>query len=129
MNTTAKFCNHIVVDKCPDDYIEFVTSPHAIFKAWKLSFFAHELLKSDGSVKVEPELSGDALQKYITASENIKRGDAIEKPVLGIGLFDGIEIGIGREIIAAAYHAQITEIPVCVRKTQIDEIKSFLVKN
>lgn len=124
--TPPNFCNHIIVDKNPDDYTEIVTSPAAIFDTWRLSFFAHELLRQDGSVKNESELDGNTLQKFIAASEALKRGEAIEKPVLGIGLNDGIEIGIGREIVAAAYHAGEQEITASVRKAQIKDISKLL---
>jgi hypothetical protein len=121
-----QFCDHTIVSKNPDDYVEVQTSPASILKVWKLSFFAHELLNKDGSVKTESELSGDTLQKFIAASEAIKRGEELQKPILGIGIYDGIEIGIGREIIAAAYHLGLSTIPASIRKGQADEIQSFL---
>lgn len=124
--TNPHFCNHTIVDSNPDDYIEIETSPATIFKVWKLSFFAHELLHKDGRVKSETELSGDALQKYIAASESLKRGEDVPKPILGVGIYEGIEIGVGREIIAAAYHAKMPTIPAHIRKAQADEIVALL---
>ena len=121
-----QFCNHTIVDSNPDDYIEIKTCPETIFKVWKLSFFAHELLHKDGHVKSETELSGETLQKYIAASESLKRGETLPKPILGIGIYEGIEIGVGREIIAAAYHAKIPSIPAHIRKAQADEIVALL---
>ena len=121
-----QFCNHTIVETNPDDYVEVTVDPAVIFKVWKLSFFAHELLHKDGRVKSESELSGDALQKYIAASEALKRGEYLPKPILGVGIYEGIEIGVGREIIAAAYHAKITTMPAHIRKAQADEIKAFL---
>lgn len=124
--TAAQFCDHVIVNKNPEDYIEVETSPQAIFKVWKLSFFAHELLHNDGQVKTAEELSGDTLEKYIQAAEAFKRGETVVKPILGVGIYDGIEIGVGREIIAAAYHAGVKSIPANIRKAQADEILSFL---
>lgn len=73
----------------------------------------------------ENTLKGASLQKYISAYEALKRDEAVEKPVLGIGLFDGIEIGIGREIIAAAYHLNISDLPIHVRTAQAEEIMAL----
>lgn len=121
----ATFCDHIVVQKNPEDYTEMVLTPSQIFDAWKSSMFAHELIAKDGTIMGENALKGPSLQKYIAAYESLKRDEAVEKPVLGIGLFDGIEIGIGREIIAAAYHLNITDLPIHVRAAQAEEIKTI----
>ena len=122
----TQFRDHIIVVQNPDDYIEVQTSPANIFKGWELSPFAHELLNRDGSIKTESDLSGDTLQKFIAASEAIKRSEPLEKPILGIGLNDDIEIGVGREIIAAAYHAGLTSIPTNIPKGQADCVQQFL---
>lgn len=124
--TEPHFCNHAIVDKNPADYTEIVACPRDILAVWKLSLFAHELLHGDGRIKDESELAGDTLQKYIAARESIKRGEDIPKPILGVGIYEGIEIGVGREIIAAAYHENLDKIPASVRKAQADEIKKHL---
>jgi len=121
-----QFCDHVIVSKNPDDYTEVNTSPTSIFNGWKLSFFAHELLNKDGTIKNQADLSGDTLQKYIQAAESLRRGEPIEKPILGVGIYDGIEIGVGREVIAAAYHAGLKSIPANIRKGQATEVQSFL---
>ena len=126
MKSSPNFYNHAIVDKNPDDYVEIIASPAAILGVWKLSFFAHELLHKDGAVKSEDELKGDTLQKYIEAAESIKRSEDIPTPILGIGIYDGVEIGVGREIIAAAYHANIETITTFARKGQADEIRDLL---
>lgn len=122
----TQFRDHIIVAQNPEDYIEVQTSPACIFKGWELSPFAYELLNRDGSIKTESDLAGDTLQKFIAASEAIKRGEPLEKPILGIGLNDDIEIGVGREIIAAAYHAGLTSIPTKIPKGQADCVQQFL---
>ena len=121
----ATFCDHIVVQKNPEDYTEMVLTPSQIFDAWKSSMFSHELIAKDGTIMGENTLKGASLQKYISAYEALKRDEAVEKPVLGIGLFDGIEIGIGREIIAAAYHLNISDLPIHVRTAQAEEIMAL----
>jgi hypothetical protein len=122
----AQFCNHTIIDQNPDDYLEISCSTERVLQAWRESMFAHELMNNDGTVKDESELNGDTLHKYIDAKERLNRGEQLPKPVLGIGIFDGIEIGIGREIIAAAYHGGIKTIPANVRKAQAEEIENLL---
>lgn len=123
---TPTYIDHAVVARTPDDYVSVTVDIASVFEAWKLSIFSHELLDQMGGVKNEDSLGGDVLKKFLTAREAFNRGEPLEKPVLGIGIYDGVEIGIGREIMAAAFQAGEKTIPVCVRKSQKDEILSLV---
>lgn len=122
----SQFCDHAVTLNNPDDYVELQAMPDTILQAWRSSMFAHELIARDGRIKNEQDLEGQSLEKYLTAFEALKRGEPIEKPLLGIGIYDGVEIGIGREIIAAAFHLDIPNVPIHVRKAQCDEVQACL---
>lgn len=126
MSVHPAFYNHEVVQQSPDDYVEMTLSPRVILDAWSLSMFAHELLNKDGSVKAEDGMGEETLSKYLDALEALKRGEDVAKPVIGIGIMDGVEIGIGREIIAACATLSINEMPFHVRKAQADEVKNAL---
>lgn len=126
MDIKPSFYDHEIVQKSPDDYVELTVSPRTILKAWSLSMFAHELLNKDGMVKDKADIRDETLQRYVAAEESLKRGEDIAKPIIGIGIMDGIEIGIGREIIAVADVMSITDIPIHVRKAQVDEVKKAL---
>lgn len=120
------FHDHEIVQRMPTDYIEITISPDKILRAWRLSLFAHELLNNDGSLKHENQMNGDTLLRYVEISNLIKQGETLPKPVIGIGIMDNLEIGIGREIVAAAAQHHITEIPVHMRKAQAIEIQKLL---
>ena len=126
MSVEPRFYDHEVVRKSPKDYVEIITSPKAILRAWSLSLFAHELLGKDGQVKDKHDIKDETLKRFVMAEESIKRGEDIAKPVIGIGIMDGIEIGIGREIVAVAQVMGVKEIPVHVRRAQADEVKAAL---
>ena len=126
MSLQPAFYNHEIVQQSPDDYVEMILTPVAILDAWSLSMFAHELLNKDGSIKGENSMNEDTLSKYLDALESLKRGEDVAKPVIGIGIMDGIEIGIGREVIAACATLNINEIPFHVRKAQVDDVKKVL---
>lgn len=125
---SIEFYDHEVVQNAPNDYIEIALSPVEILDAWTLSMFAHELLNKDGSVKSKKDMNPSTMQKYIDMHSLIKRGEPIPKPVIGIGIMDNLEIGIGREIIAAAMQNNISQIIVNIRKAQVTEIKKLLKK-
>ena len=120
------FYDHEVVQKAPNDYIEIILSPQKILSAWAISLFAHELLNPDGTIKPQKAMNANTLHKFIEISDDMKRGEIIPKPVIGIGIMDNLEIGIGREIIVLAAQNNIQKIPVHVRKAQSREIEKLL---
>jgi hypothetical protein len=122
------FYDHEVVQNAPHDYVEITLSPQKILSAWTLSMFAHELLNKDGTVKNPDDMNAPTLQKFIEAKTFIKRGEALPKPIIGIGIMDNLEIGIGREIVAAAAHDNIAQIVVNMRKAQSKDIEKLLKK-
>jgi hypothetical protein len=119
------FTDHEIVQKDPEKYIEMECRPSDILKAWSLSSHAHELLDKQGEVLDKSVMNDVTLAKYITACDALKKGEAIAKPVIGIGIMDNLEIGIGREIIAAACVMGIDQILTHVRKAQHNEIRKF----
>ena len=124
--TDPMFCDHEVVQRTPSDYCEMTLRPEIILKAWSVSIFAHELLNKDGSIKKDNEMTAPTLEKYIHAVEAFKRNEIVSKPIIGVGIMDNIEIGIGREIIAAAKNLSINAIPINVRKAQEKDIRKLL---
>ena len=120
------FNDHEVVQRAPSDYVEMQMQPEAILKAWSLSMFAHEVLNKDGSIKSDKDMSAVTLEKYLAAKECLKRGEAVSKPIIGVGIMDNIEIGIGREIVAASYDLKINSIPVHMRQGQAKDIRKLL---
>ncbi len=128
MNENITFYNHEVVQRAPDDYVEMMLSPQDILQAWRDSMFSFDLLDNDGQVKSKDKMNSDILQKYLDVTDAIKRGEDTPKPILGIGIMDNIEIGIGREIVAATAVANIPTIPIHVRKGQLDEVKAIFKK-
>jgi hypothetical protein len=125
MDVQSQFHDHEVVRQAPNDYVEMSLAPDKIMVAWSTSLYSYELLNKDGSIKRTDEMVDETLQRYVDAEEKLKRGEAVPKPIIGIGIMEGIEIGIGRELVAAAKALGVHEMPVHVRKAQADEIKSY----
>ena len=121
------FYDHEIVQRAPSDYIEIKLKPDAVLKAWSLSMFAHEILNQNGDVKKETEMSAITLDKYLNAIESFKKNEGNIKPIIGIGIMDNIEIGVGREIVAAAKIILLDKIPIHVRKAQEKEIRELLL--
>ena len=124
--SAAAFTNHEVVNKSPSDYVEIIVSLAVLVKAWSHSAFAYEMLESGGSIKPDTKMGHDILERYLRAQNALKNGDAVTKPVIGIGIMDNVEIGIGREIAVAAYAIGLDNMPVHVRVQQSKEIEKLL---
>lgn len=126
MEFNPQFYDHEVVQKTPQEYCEMTISPEKILDRWQSSMFACEILDKVGKIKPQNEMAPETLKKYLDAIEMIKRGEDIPKPVLGIGLMDNIEIGIGREIVAAAANLNLSNIPLHIRNAQAEDIQKAL---
>lgn len=124
--TEPVFYDHEIVQKSPSDYGEMTVSPAIILQAWSHSMFAHEILDPNGNVKPDDALAEATLDLLLRAQDALKRGEPIAKPVLGVGIMDNVEIGIGREIVAAAYRLEIPSLPVHVRQGQLVDIQTLL---
>jgi hypothetical protein len=124
--TDAVFYDHEVVQRAPDEYIEMTFNPALILKAWALSMFAHEILTHEGDIRDEKNMNEATLAKFLQAQDAFKKGEKIPKPIIGVGIMDNIEIGIGRETVAAALALNIRELPIHTRQGQAEEVKSLI---
>lgn len=98
----------------------------AILKSWRSSLFSFEWLHPDGTLRSLDELPLHERDKRLKVEKALKQGQRVERPVLGIGLLDNVEIGAGRDVFLtlAAQGVQDAEvhIPVSCRK----DFKQFL---
>ncbi len=121
------FCDNSVAVKTPDDYIEVRVIVEKVLESWRDSILSFEFLNSDGGLRSDRELSPKNMQKRQEVEIRLRENKKLEKPILGIGLMDNVEIGSGRDVfMALAYHGFST-LPVHVRKKQMDEFKSYII--
>jgi|GEM_PF-3608030 len=126
MTLHPEFHDHNMVAQSPKDYDKKMLSPHKILHLWSSSMFSYELLDKNKQVKAVEDMKPDTQQKYKQVIDAIQSSQSIEIPIIGIGMIDGIEIGLGRESIAACDVLGIDTIPVYVRQSQKDEIEVLL---
>lgn len=96
-----------------------------VVQSWRQSLFAFEWLNPDGKVKSLSELPEREKAKRSDVEERLKRNAALDKPILGIGLYDNVEIGSGRAIFLTLVAQGIRIIPVHVPRGQLDEFSDF----
>lgn len=109
-----------------DRYAVVRVRVEAVLKSWRSSLFSFEWLNPDGSLRSLDELPLHERDKRVKVEQKLGAGTALERPVLGIGMMDNIEIGAGRDIfltLAAKGHKTLdVHIPVSNTK----DFKQFL---
>jgi hypothetical protein len=97
-----------------------------VLNSWKTSLFSFEWVTPEGRIKSVEELSEIEKEKRLTVENDFKINKPIEKPVLGIGLLENIEIGIGRHVFLTAAHLGYKKIPVHIPKSHEDDFLPFI---
>jgi len=97
-----------------------------VLESWRESLFSFEWLESDGSIRSLDSLPMHERDKRLKIEKHLKAGDALARPVLGIGLMDNVEIGAGRDVFLtlAAQGADTVEVHIPVSNAA--EFKKFL---
>lgn len=120
------FVDNPVVSGREDRYetVEIAVGP--VLESWRLSLFSYEWVLPDGRIKDLAELPAGEQEKRRLAEESLKKGDPFEKPILGIGLLENVEIGSGRAVfLTLAAHGAET-LPVHIPKSNRKEFAPFL---
>ncbi|HRK97586.1 MAG: hypothetical protein KDJ26_02725 [Alphaproteobacteria bacterium] len=97
-----------------------------VLGSWRESLFAHEWLHQDGSIRKPSEMSETIRLRRKEAEELLDSTKIVDRPVLGIGIMDNIEIGSGRDIFLTLASRGVEKIPVHIPKSQTDEFRFFV---
>lgn len=98
-----------------------------VLESWKSSAMAFEWLTPKGAIRDAGMLSPNLNAQRQAIEAALCKGDLIAKPVLGIGIFDNVEIGIGRDVFVTLAAHGIEEMPVHIPKSMEKDFKSFLI--
>ena len=85
-----------------------------------------EWLDKKGRIKAFKDLKPVKQEKRLLIEEALKNGARIERPILGIGLYDNVEIGSGRAAFVTLAAQGFNRIPVHVRKSQLIHFQGFM---
>ncbi len=99
----------------------------AVIKSWKLSLFSFEWLTPEGAIRPLNELPMREREKRMAVEQMLKSGKTLERPVLGIGLMENVEIGSGKDIFLTLAAAGHDRIPVHIPISCEDEFRKFIV--
>lgn len=108
-------------------FAEVTVAVPAVLKSWKSSLFAHEWMTEDGAIKPVEALKPADQEKRKTVEQSLRDRAPIEKPVLGIGIMDNVEIGSGRATLLTLAALGIDEVPVHIPASHAREFTPFIV--
>jgi len=123
---TIKFTDNPVILNNRDRYLDVDINVEKALKSWQISLYSFQWMHSDGRIKNRAELPEEeqALQDKI--EDRLKNGGILEKPVLGIGLLENVEIGSGRATFLTLAAKGIKTIPVHIPKSHQKEFSLLL---
>lgn len=96
-----------------------------IVASWRLSLFAHEWLTADGSIKDATALPDVERRKREKVEAALASGQPLDRPVLGIGIYDNVEIGAGRAVFLTLMDLGFTDIEVMVPIADYDSFAAY----
>lgn len=124
--STLTFTDHAAAIAQPERYISINIDIDAILKSWKSSLYSFEWLGPDGSIKPIEDLSASDQEKRKAFEAQLKSGTPIEKPVLGIGLLENVEIGSGKVTLLTLAALGLKSMPVHIPASSAKEFKRYI---
>lgn len=109
-----------------DKYVALTVDAHAVLESWRGSLFSFEWLDAAGGIRAPDDMPIREREKRLAVESSLKTGQPLERPILGIGIMDNIEIGAGRAVFLTLAAMGHKTIPVAVPKSSAQEFKPFL---
>ena len=122
----ASFVDNPAIKGREEKFLSLDVAIAPVIASWRESLFAHEWLKSDGTLKDLSELSDVNRQKRLDIEAALKEGRSLPKPVLGLGITDGVEIGSGKDVLLTLASLTHDILPVHILKSHASDFKLFL---
>jgi hypothetical protein len=123
---SIRFIDHQAKKADPERYMDIDVSVEAVLKSYKLSLFSYEWLDSAGGIKDIAKLPEKERPKRQNVESALQNGAALEKPILGIGIQDNVEIGSGRPVFLTLAALGLKKIPVHIPCSNKQDFKKFV---
>lgn len=123
---TVKFIDHKAALSKPDTYIEVQVEVAPVLESWRDSMFSFEWLDGEGQVRPVGELKDKDQERYWFVEDALRKTKELEKPILGIGLQDNVEIGSGKAVFLVLAAKGMKSIPVHIPKSNESDFKAFV---
>lgn len=123
---SPQFVDNSTVLKNPAKYEIIEVDVSKVIISWKESLFSFEWLTPDGDIRTPEQLSDSERQKYETVLKAYKNQQELERPILGIGIMDNVEIGSRRDVLLTLSAQNIKKLEVHINKNDKSEFNAYL---
>ena len=106
-------------------YITIDISVGAVLESWRASLFSYEWILPDGRIKALQELPPGEQPKRRAVEESLDHHEPLEKPILGIGLLENVEIGSGKALFLTLAAHGCKTLPVHIPRASIKEFDPY----
>ncbi|HPF78953.1 MAG TPA: hypothetical protein PLF01_06625 [Alphaproteobacteria bacterium] len=98
----------------------------AVLESWKISLFSFEWLTPDGAIRSPEKLPETEREKYHAVLRAYEAGEPLERPVLGIGIMDNVEIGSRRDVLLSLMTTGLERLSVHIPKSNAKDFAPFM---
>lgn len=124
---TTRFMNNPSLKGREDAFILLEVKTAPVIASWQESLFSHEWLSPDGHIKSFKDMSDKVQGRRKQVEALIDQPDQmLERPVLGIGIMDNIEIGSGKDLFLCLAARGMASIPVHIPKSHEADFRIFI---
>lgn len=95
--------------------------------SWRQSLISYKWLDAEARPKKPEELADEQRAQYEDVLRILTKGDALPKPIIGLGMFDNVEVGSGAAIVATLAAMDVKLVPVHIRAAQEKGLRKFLL--
>ena len=124
-----KFKDSETIKNRGQQFIEITVDTHKVLESWKHSPFAHKWMDYDSGPKAISALDDKERGKAEEILAATKKNEAINKPILGIGIGDFVEIGSGRAQFLTLASFGVTQMPVYIPASNETFFKKFRIQD
>lgn len=126
--TTPSFIDNPVATGRPGAYRTVTVDVGKVLRSWQESLFSYEWMMPDGRLKPAEDLPAGERDRRRAVEDRLQRGEPLERPVLGIGILDNVEIGAGKAIFLTLAAGGLKTLPVHIPISHADEFADFIKK-
>ncbi len=121
-----RFTDNSALKGREEKFVKLEIKVAPVLASWQESIFSHEWLTPDGKIKKMSDMA-DKVQARRAEIDKILGGDTpLERPVLGIGILDNVEIGSGKDLFLSLAALGMTTIPVHIPKSHENDFRMFI---
>ncbi len=126
MTGTLKLIDNRAATQNTTKYVTICINMDAVVESWRGSLFSFEWLTPRGEVMASDKMRDVEREKFQSVQFSYKESLPLERPILGIGVMDNIEIGSRRDVLLTLYSLGVKTLDVHVPKSNIEDFKDFV---